>query len=145
MVVGDGKTMPFGTPGGDVQCQAMLQVLLNMEVFGMEPQAVETPRFASYSAPDSFEPHQSLPDRLNLEPGVGEETGRALARRGHAVDWWPSRTWVAGGVCLIRADRSRGTLLGAADPAPAGLCTRLVTATGEGWRWPTTRYSRRAR
>src|SRR5690606_33310465 len=30
--------MPFGTPGGDVQCQAMLQTFLNIEVFGMELQ-----------------------------------------------------------------------------------------------------------
>ena len=27
--------LPFGTPGGDVQTQAMLQVLVNLEVFGM--------------------------------------------------------------------------------------------------------------
>jgi hypothetical protein len=31
--------MPFGTPGGDVQPQAMLQVFLNINVFGMDPQA----------------------------------------------------------------------------------------------------------
>src|SRR5262245_64609981 len=34
--------MPFGTPGGDVQTQAMLQVFLNIRLFGMEVQeAVE--------------------------------------------------------------------------------------------------------
>ena len=49
--------MPFGTPGGDVQTQAMLQVFLNIHLFGMEVQeAVETPRIASYSFPSSFEP-----------------------------------------------------------------------------------------
>ena len=37
--------MPFGTPGGDVQTQAMLQVLLNIMHFGMDPQtAIEAPR-----------------------------------------------------------------------------------------------------
>src|SRR5207237_7237686 len=42
--------MPFGTPGGDVQQQAMLQVFLNVTVFGMELQrAVEAPRIASRS------------------------------------------------------------------------------------------------
>ena len=30
--------MPFGTPGGDVQTQAMLQVLLNLSLFGMDLQ-----------------------------------------------------------------------------------------------------------
>jgi len=54
--------MPFGTPGGDVQCQAMLQVFLNINVFGMSPQAaVEAPRFAGYSYPGSFEPHPYYP------------------------------------------------------------------------------------
>ena len=44
----DGKwVMPFGTPGNDVQPQAMLQVLLNMFVFDLAPQAaIEQPRFA---------------------------------------------------------------------------------------------------
>ncbi|HEV7268627.1 MAG TPA: gamma-glutamyltransferase, partial [Falsiroseomonas sp.] len=39
--------LPFGTPGGDVQSQAMLQTLLNVLLFGMDPQdAVEHPRIA---------------------------------------------------------------------------------------------------
>ena len=38
--------MPFGTPGGDVQPQAMLQVFLNVNAFGMDAQAaIEAPRF----------------------------------------------------------------------------------------------------
>ena len=41
----DGGVMPFGTPGGDVQTQAMLQVMLNIMHFGMDPQsAIEAPR-----------------------------------------------------------------------------------------------------
>ena len=49
----EGKwTMPFGTPGNDVQPQAMLQVFLNMAVFEMTPQqAIEQPRFASVELP----------------------------------------------------------------------------------------------
>ena len=43
----DGGIIPFGSPGGDVQPQAMLPVLLNVVVFGMTLQeAVETPSFA---------------------------------------------------------------------------------------------------
>lgn len=30
--------MPFGTPDGDVQCQAMLQTLLNVHALGTDPQ-----------------------------------------------------------------------------------------------------------
>ena len=45
--------MPFGTPGGDLQVQAMTQVFLNMMAFGMDAQrAVEEPRVYSYSFPD---------------------------------------------------------------------------------------------
>ena len=53
MVLRDGRAfMPFGTPGGDVQQQAMLQVLLNITAHGMAPQqAVEAPRVATRSFP----------------------------------------------------------------------------------------------
>ena len=40
--------MPFGAPGGDAQCPAMLQMFLNIVEFGMEPQAaVESSRGSS--------------------------------------------------------------------------------------------------
>jgi gamma-glutamyltranspeptidase/glutathione hydrolase len=121
VVANDGQfVMPFGTPGGDVQTQAMLQTLLNLFVFKMTPQAaVEAPRFATYSFPASFEPHAHHPGRLNLEARIDEETGRALAALGHDVDWWDTITWRAGGVCLVAADLERGVLEGAADPRRA--------------------------
>ena len=112
--------MPFGTPGGDVQCQAMLQVFLNIVLFGMEPQrAIEEPRFASYSFPNSFEPHEYFPARLHLENRIAPATGEALAARGHDVRWWPEMTWRAAAVCAIVADERRGTLAGGADPRRA--------------------------
>jgi gamma-glutamyltranspeptidase/glutathione hydrolase len=108
--------MPIGTPGGDVQPQAMLQVLLNIGIFRMDPQAaVEAPRFASYSFPDSFEPHPYYPGRLNLEARMEGRTGDALTALGHSVEWWPKRDWRAGGVCLIVIDPASGVLQGAAD------------------------------
>jgi gamma-glutamyltranspeptidase/glutathione hydrolase len=114
---GDGRVMPFGSPGGDVQVQAMLQVLLNLQVFGMTPQAaVEAPRFASYSFPDSFEPHASWPGRLNLEARIDADVAGELASRGHEVQWWPSWSWQAGAVCLVSADAARRDYAGAADP-----------------------------
>ncbi len=109
--------MPFGTPGGDVQSQAMLQVLLNVAVFGMDlQQAVEAPRFASYSFPSSFEPHTYYPGRLVLEDLIGQAAGEELGRLGHRVEWWRGRNWRAGGVCLVRHDRETGVLSAAADP-----------------------------
>lgn len=108
--------MPFGTPGGDLQTQAMLQVFLNMFVFGMDPQsAVEAPRVASYSFPDSFSPHPYYPGLLRLEPAITEPTGSALAALGHVVEWWPEQVWSRTAVCAIRADRRSGILHGAAD------------------------------
>ena len=76
--------MPFGAPGGDLQPQGMLQVLLNHTVFGMNVQeAIDAPRFVTHSFPGSFEPHPYYPGRLDLERGIGTAAGDALAALGH--------------------------------------------------------------
>jgi len=109
--------MPFGSPGNDVQPQAMLQVFLNLNVFGMDLQsAVEAPRFATYSFPASSEPHAYYPARLNLEQRIARGTGDALAALGHDVKWWPDLSWRAGAVCAVRVNPDTGILEGGADP-----------------------------
>ena len=109
--------MPFGTPGGDVQVQAMLQTLLNIVVFGMNPQAaVEAPRFATRDFADSFEPHARVPGRLNLEGRFPADSFSSLAARGHDVEAWPGWTWAAGAMCVVHQDLERGIIEGAADP-----------------------------
>ncbi|MCC7487137.1 MAG: gamma-glutamyltransferase family protein [Burkholderiales bacterium] len=109
--------MPFGTPGGDVQCQAMLQVFLNINVFGMPAQAaVEAPRFAGYSFPGSFEPHPYYPGRLHMEKSLYEDFGEELRDMGHKVYEWDEGTWLAGAVCTIVNDHENGVLHGGADP-----------------------------
>ena len=109
--------MPIGTPGGDVQAQAILQVLLNVAVFGMNPQqATEAPRFASYSCPDSFEPHSYSPGLLYVERRVPRSVLDGLADRGHEVMEWPDFVWRAGAVCVQRADRTKGVIAAGADP-----------------------------
>ncbi|MBM3647642.1 MAG: gamma-glutamyltransferase family protein [Alphaproteobacteria bacterium] len=117
IAVGTDTIMGFGTPGGDVQCQAMLQVLLNWRVHGMDLQrAIEAARVATYSFPDSFEPHMPLPDKAMVE---GRSDGRVmdgLAARGHDVGVWPDFTWRAGGVCATVLDRTNGVRSAAADP-----------------------------
>ena len=111
----DGLALAFGSPGGDVQIQAMLQVFLNIAVFGMDPQqAVEAPRFNTFSFPDSFEPHAYYPGRLALERRLGEPTGAAIAARGHRIEWWPDLPWQSGAVCAILA--RQGLLSAGADP-----------------------------
>jgi gamma-glutamyltranspeptidase/glutathione hydrolase len=118
MVLKNGKLyMPFGTPGNDIQPQAMVQTLLNITLFGMDPQtAIEAPRFATYSYPSSSAPHNYHPGRLNLESPIGNSTGDALAARGHDVKWWPEIEWRAGAVCAIVRDEKTGVMSAAADP-----------------------------
>jgi gamma-glutamyltranspeptidase/glutathione hydrolase len=113
----DGRLlMPFGTPGGDVQQQAMLQVFLNQAVFGMPPQAaVEAPRVASRSFPDSFWPHAMAPGKAEVESRIPRETREALAGLGHVVSEWSEWEWRAGAVCGVRVGED-GARWGAADP-----------------------------
>ena len=109
--------MTMGTPGGDVQSQAMAQFLYNRYVFGMDLQeAIEAPRFSTYSYPSSFEPHDYYPGRLNLEGRIPEETGEALSELGHKVEWWPDMIWRAASLCAIEVDQERSVLHAAADP-----------------------------
>lgn len=112
-----GGVMPFGTPGGDVQVQAMLQVLLNVMHFGMDLQdAIEAPRVASYNFPSSFAPFEYFPGRLAMEARIPQETRAALSRLGHSVHEWPDWTWLAGSVEAIRTDPGSGLIAAGADP-----------------------------
>jgi gamma-glutamyltranspeptidase/glutathione hydrolase len=113
----DGRwIMPFGTPGNDVQPQAMLQVFLNMAVFDMTPQqAIEQPRFASSSFPSSSDPHSYTPGRMSMERRFTDETAASLDAMGHSVNWWREWEWKAGCVCAIRKDQETGMMEGGAD------------------------------
>ena len=109
--------MPFGGPGGDIQPQAMLQVLLNHVVFAMDIQnAIDAPRFATHSQPNSFEPHDSYPGRLAVESRIGSDTREALSAKGHRVEVLPEISIGVAGVCAISADIESGLLTGGADP-----------------------------
>ena len=118
MALKDGEPyMVWATPGSDVQPQATLQVLLNHVVFGMDIQeAIEAPRFATYSFPGSFEPHDYYPGRLNLEARIPKETGEALAALGHKIEWWPDWIFRAGGVCGVQVDPETGLRSAGGDP-----------------------------
>jgi gamma-glutamyltranspeptidase/glutathione hydrolase len=115
----DGKLfMPFGCPGGDAQCQAMVQVFLNIVEFDMAPQvAVEQPRFATWNFPNSFWPHEYLPGRLNLESRLDPELVERLRQLGHDVvlseDWDSMYMGVMG---AITVDTDAGLIRAGADP-----------------------------
>ncbi len=109
--------MPFGTPGGDTQVQANLQMLLNHLAFGMPIQeAIEAPRLMTHSHPNSFAPHDAEPGRVTVEGRIEEETSERLAARGHRVDRLEDWThWVAG-LCAVKKDLGTGQLEAGADP-----------------------------
>jgi gamma-glutamyltranspeptidase/glutathione hydrolase len=117
MVVGTDFVMPYGTPGGDVQPQAMLQFLANHLDRGLDLQAaVEAPRWASYAVPATEDPHPYQPMELKLEAPLAEEIGDALRAKGHAVSPWPAQAALAGGVCAVRRNTNDGVLMAGADP-----------------------------
>jgi len=78
--------MVLSTPGGDNQDQALLQVLLNIIEFGMNPQeAVEAPRFDTQHYVSSFDDHEFVPGSLNVESRVNLKTIQELSQKGHKV------------------------------------------------------------
>lgn len=112
----DGSVMAFGTPGGDVQTQAMLQFILNITLHGMDlGRAIDAPRFATYSFPSSFEPHEYWPGRLSIENRIDSAVRNNLAARGHQIIEWPAMTAMAGAICAVSRDASGRTLIGSAD------------------------------
>jgi gamma-glutamyltranspeptidase/glutathione hydrolase len=109
--------MCFGTPGGDVQAAAMLQVFLNATQFGMQlQQAVEAPRFSSANFPNSFPPHEYFPGRLIVEENVPEGAIDALRALGHDVEVLPRLPAKSGAVCAVMHEPQAGLKHAAADP-----------------------------
>ena len=114
----DGKPfMCFGTPGGDVQSQAMLQVFVNVTQHGMQvQQAVEAQRFSSASFPNSFPPHDYFPGRLCIEEDMPREVIEAMRARGHDVEILPRLPAKSGAVCAVMLDPRTGLKHAGADP-----------------------------
>jgi len=107
--------MGWGTPGGDSQMQAMLQVFLNVTEFGMTvQQAIEQPRFATFTYPNSFSPFAI--GNLNVENRFPQATTDALEALGHTVERWADLAPAAGAVCAVMRDSGTGWLHAGADP-----------------------------
>jgi gamma-glutamyltranspeptidase/glutathione hydrolase len=107
-------TTTIGCPGGDDQAQADLQLVLNVLVFGMNPQqAVEAPRFSTQTLVNSFYPRVYRPGQLNVERGIPESIRAELRALGHTV----SEIGACGiGAVVTRRDPETGVLSAGADP-----------------------------
>ena len=121
VVLRDGRPfLALSSPGGDSQDQQALQVLLNIAVFGMRPQAaIEAPRFNSLHHHRSFG-HHGFGDKdgragvLEVENRVAPDIVEALRRLGHRVDL-QGPFMQETGTTLAGVDSDHGTLFGAAD------------------------------
>ncbi|MFC1661864.1 gamma-glutamyltransferase family protein [Gemmatimonadota bacterium] len=108
--------MGLSTPGGDQQMQALLQVFLNVVVWGMSPeQAVDQPRFGSYNFPGTGSEVNLTPALLRLEDRIPSETVQALVRMGHDVQPWGLWNWHACAPTVTYRDPDTGVLIAAGD------------------------------
>jgi gamma-glutamyltranspeptidase/glutathione hydrolase len=118
MILKDGVLFaPYGTPGNDVQPQAMVQLAVNMIDFGMSPQtAIEAPRVASYNYPRSSSPHPYSPGLINAESRIAKDVLAELERRGHKIEMWGDWEPRAGSLCTVTVNHENGLKTGGADP-----------------------------
>lgn len=97
---GEVPWMSFGVMGGAMQPQGHVQVLLNLVLFGMDPQqAADAPRFRHYDG-----------RRVALEAGMPDGTVAGLERMGHEVMVLHPDN--AGGAQIIIRDGSGGYVAG---------------------------------
>ena len=117
LVMKDGKPfMGLSTPGGDQQIQAMMQVLLNVIVWGMSPEhAVDQPRFGSYNFPGTGEEVNQNPGVLKLEDRIPQHTFEALRAKGHDVESWGLWNWHTGALTVTYRDPETGLMIAAGD------------------------------
>ena len=104
---GEEPWLSFGVMGGSLQPQGHVQVLLNLLVFGMGLQeAIDAPRFRHLAGLE-----------VALEPGIADETRRALETMGHRMA--PDGTvGFGGGQAVMRLEK--GWAAGS-DPRKDGM------------------------
>ena len=117
LVMKDGKPfMGLSTPGGDQQIQAMMQVLLNVIVWGMSPEhAVDQPRFGSYNFSGTGEEVNRNPGVLKLEDRIPQHTFEALRAKGHHVEPWGLWNWQTGALTVTYRDPETDLMIAAGD------------------------------
>lgn len=89
-------------------------------------QAVEAPRFATFSYPRSSAPHSYDPGLMKLEARIDPAVIGRLIELGHDAQSWPDWEWTAGAVCTVLADETNGRKEGAADPRRPSAGERMI-------------------
>jgi len=117
LVMKDGQPfMGLSTPGGDQQLQSLLQVFLNVVVWGMSPeQALDQPRFGSYNFPATGSEVNTNPALLRLEDRIPAETAEALRAMGHDVESWGLWNWRACAPTVTWRDPETEVMVAAGD------------------------------
>ena len=107
--------MALSTPGGDQQDQALLQVLLAVMEFGMNPQAaVEAPRFQTRHMVASFDDHAIERNRLLIDERIPDEVLQRLGLRGHRLE--RRSRWNSGSAPTAVRVHPSGAIEAGADP-----------------------------
>ena len=116
LVLKDGKPfLAISTPGGDSQDQQILNVLLQIIVFGKDIQeAIEAPRVNSLHPFSSFDNHDAVPGMLEIESRIPDAVRNELIARGHALKVL-GPYGMSTGVVAVGVDPKSGTLRGGAD------------------------------
>jgi gamma-glutamyltranspeptidase / glutathione hydrolase len=88
LVVGPGtNVLALSTPGGDNQDQALLQILFDAVLFGMNAEfAIEAPRFQTGHLVSSFDNHAMNPGSLLLDERLLAAVVEELKKRKHLVE-----------------------------------------------------------
>jgi len=115
LVLRDGAPyMALGTPGGDMQDQWSLAMLLGHLHFGLDLQAaIDAPMFHTNHLPSSFYPRELRLREVEIEERAGEATLGELRRRGH--DILVREPWSLGRVSAV-AREPTGILKAGANP-----------------------------
>ena len=108
-----------GTPGGHVQVQTNLQVIVNLVDFGMDVQeAIEAPRWQHLSATGQGGAEEATFGTLEIENRVAAKTIAELKKRGHIVA--ELEPWDHASRVQLMQRFSNGTMAFGSDPRSAG-------------------------
>lgn len=105
----------LSTPGGDNQEQALIQLLLDVVLFRLNPeQAIEMPRFETRHLVSSFDNHAMNPGDLQLDDRTPQSVIENLANRGHKIS--TRSRWASGSAPGMVRVTPFGVIEAGADP-----------------------------